>query len=417
MSLKNIVNTIDFEAIRPFMGCVPAESGYLKERPGASVNWKIVNQARIVAVSSGACVLRAGGKEYVLCQNDVFFLRFGESCSVKVSSAGPAEIWWLDLSGKGLDAVLDQVAVVGNTRVIQRISNPGFMRDLQSLVLSYYSNNSSDSLNCLGNAYRILAVLMDECISTAWTAVPYHSDAIMYTGACSLWPSPHPGRHNEIYTNTSRSYAELDFYGSGIRWYGAMNFDCGKADVMIDGVYQTTVDAYSPNRLPRQLLYSNTHLSPGHHIIKIFCNGEANSKATNCDVTLESFWYLSAAPQEDLPRGFKSGVVKKAAQYISLNYSREISVEGIAEELHVSRSYLTSRFSAEMGLTPARYLANIRLSRSKELLSSSGASVAEIASQCGFQDAYYFSRFFKVNTGMTPSQYRRISRENGESGK
>ncbi len=414
MPLKNIVTAIDYEAIKPYTSCVPSESGYLKERPGVTANWKIVNPVRIVAVSSGACVLAVAGREYVLCQNDVFFLAKGEECSVTVTSAEPADIWWLDLAGKGLTSFLDYVGVVGGSRVVQRISNPGFLRDLQTLVLSYYSNNSSDSLNCLGNTYRILAVLVDECVSNAWTAVPYHSDAIMYTGTWSLWPSPLPGRHNEIYTNTTRSYAELDFFGSGIRWYGAMNFDCGKADVMIDGVYQTTVDAYSPNRLPRQLLYSNTHLPPGHHIIKIFCSGEANSKATNCDVTVESFWYLSSsAAEETVPRGFKSGIVKKAAQYIGLNFHREVSIERIAEELHVSRSYLTSRFSAEMGLTPARYLANLRLSQSKELLSSSDSPIAEIAAQCGFQDSYYFSRFFKANTGMTPSQYRKVSTENG----
>ena len=277
-------------------------------------------------------------------------------------------------------------------------------------------NSPADTMNCIGSTYRILAILVDECISSSWTAVPYHSDAIMYTGTWNLWPSPLQGRHNEIYTNTTRSYAELDFYGSGIRWYGAMNFDCGKADVMIDGVYQTTVDAYSPNRLPRQLLYSNTHLSPGHHIIKIFCNGEANNKATNCDVTIESFWYHSSAAPADVHSGFKSGIVKKAAQYISLNYSRDISIERMAEELHVSRSYLTSRFSAEMGLTPARYLANIRLSQSKELLSTTASPIAEVAAACGFQDSYYFSRFFKVNTGMTPSQYRKSSSDE-EGGK
>lgn len=411
MSLKNIVNAIDYDAIKPYTNCIPSESGYLKERSGVSVNWTIVNSVRIVTVSSGICVLTLDGKEYVLSQNDVFFLRAGETCSLKVTSDEPAELWWLDLAGKGLAAFLDYVGVVNDTRVVQRISNPSFMRDLKNIVLSYYNNNSSDSLNCLGNTYRILAILVDECISSDWTAVPYHSDAIMYTGTWSLWPSPLRGRHNEIYTNTTRSYAELDFFGSGIRWYGAMNFDCGKADVIVDGVYQTTVDAYNPSRLPRQLLYSNTHLSPGHHIIKIFCNGEANSKATNCDVTVESFYYLSSSPQANVPRGFKSGIVKKAAQYISLNYSREVSIERIAEELHVSRSYLTSRFSTEMGLTPARYLANIRLSQSKELLSSSDSPISEVASLCGFQDSYYFSRFFKANTGMTPSQYRRMRNE------
>ena len=53
---------------------------------------------------------------------------------------------------------------------------------------------------------------------------------------------------------------------------------------------------------------------------------------------------------------------------------------------------------------------NERLNKAKELLLSSNMPICEIAEKSGFSDASYFSRSFKKSVGLTPKQYRKLSR-------
>lgn len=107
-----------------------------------------------------------------------------------------------------------------------------------------------------------------------------------------------------------------------------------------------------------------------------------------------------------LRQGYVSGLVRRTVQYMNRNFSQEITVEQVAKDLNVSRPYLTSKFGGEMGLTPMQYLTNLRMSHSKQLLLTTELSVAEIAAAVGIKDPFYFSHFFKKNTGISPSHYR-----------
>jgi transcriptional regulator GlxA family with amidase domain len=60
-----------------------------------------------------------------------------------------------------------------------------------------------------------------------------------------------------------------------------------------------------------------------------------------------------------------------------------------------------------MKQTPARYLINLRIRQASRMLAETRRSIAEIAVDSGFEDALYFSRRFKLETGFTPSEYRR----------
>ncbi len=75
-----------------------------------------------------------------------------------------------------------------------------------------------------------------------------------------------------------------------------------------------------------------------------------------------------------------------------------------------SKDHFRRRFTLEYGISPAKYLRNLRINEAKKLLYQSPYNVTEIAHQCGFSDVYYFSHCFKHQTGMTPLCYRKQSR-------
>jgi phage-related protein len=72
-----------------------------------------------------------------------------------------------------------------------------------------------------------------------------------------------------IYSTKPGDYTEIIFYGSGITWYSIISTNVRKADVYLDGVFQTTVDLYSSTTVFQFNAFSVSGLTPGQHVLKI----------------------------------------------------------------------------------------------------------------------------------------------------
>ncbi len=83
-----------------------------------------------------------------------------------------------------------------------------------------------------------------------------------------------------------------------------------------------------------------------------------------------------------------------------------LSVEKIAESLHLGRTIFYRKVKGITGYTPNEYLRVIRLKHAAEMLKSSEKNVSEIAYEVGFDNPYYFSKCFKDQFGIPPSQYK-----------
>ncbi len=103
----------------------------------------------------------------------------------------------------------------------------------------------------------------------------------------------------------------------------------------------------------------------------------------------------------------KSRPIEQAVTYIHRYYaSPELSVSSLAAMNGVSETYFRKLFLTEVGLSPHRYIAKVRLEQAKHLLIGGYFSVEETALRCGFQNAKNFSTFFRHETGKTPSMFR-----------
>lgn len=101
-----------------------------------------------------------------------------------------------------------------------------------------------------------------------------------------------------------------------------------------------------------------------------------------------------------------SSVIDKAKTYIGSHYNRDISLDDISREVDISPYYFSKIFKEETGENFIEYVTNIRISKAKELLSGSEMSIKEICAQVGYSDPNYFSRTFKKNVGVTPTEYK-----------
>lgn len=99
-------------------------------------------------------------------------------------------------------------------------------------------------------------------------------------------------------------------------------------------------------------------------------------------------------------------LIKKAYEYIDDNFSKEISLGEISEELNISSYYFSKLFKDETGEGFVEYLTRRRIEKAKEMLKEPEKSIKEVCSDCGYSDPNYFSRIFKKSTGMTPTEYK-----------
>lgn len=96
-----------------------------------------------------------------------------------------------------------------------------------------------------------------------------------------------------------------------------------------------------------------------------------------------------------------------AIRYIEQNCFENVSTKHLSKISHLSEGYFCNMFKSVTGHTAKEYMLIKRIDKAVDLLSSTEMTVLEIAMQCGFSDANYFSRIFKKYKGRTPSSYRR----------
>lgn len=83
----------------------------------------------------------------------------------------------------------------------------------------------------------------------------------------------------------------------------------------------------------------------------------------------------------------------------------------LASQARISEVYFRRMFKDRYGATPGQYLSEIRLSKAKQLLTSGGLTVTEIAEKSGYASVYHFCRAFKTSTGQTPTEYKNMARK------
>jgi YesN/AraC family two-component response regulator len=104
-------------------------------------------------------------------------------------------------------------------------------------------------------------------------------------------------------------------------------------------------------------------------------------------------------------------IVGKAENYIEMNFSEDISMEGMAGKLHVHPSHLMRAFKKEKGITISHYRNLRRIKEAKQLILFSNLSMTEIAILVGFSNPQYFSKLFKEVEGITPVEYKKKNKK------
>lgn len=113
----------------------------------------------------------------------------------------------------------------------------------------------------------------------------------------------------------------------------------------------------------------------------------------------QQFQYLAAFDYSELSQ--------KVIRYLEEHYHEDISLDSLAKEMNLNKSYLCVAFKKDTQLTILDCLNTIRIRRAAELIVYSEYSLSQVAEACGFSSDSHFNRVFLKYVGITPGQCRR----------
>lgn len=108
----------------------------------------------------------------------------------------------------------------------------------------------------------------------------------------------------------------------------------------------------------------------------------------------------------DLRSRQKSQAIEQAIKYLHEHLNEDVTVNKLADFVHMNSSYLSVLFKKEMGETISDYVKRVRIEKAKELLRNTDMKIYEVAELVGYQTASYFAYQFKKAVGCTPAEFR-----------
>ncbi|WP_423190228.1 AraC family transcriptional regulator [Alkalibacterium sp. f15] len=178
-----------------------------------------------------------------------------------------------------------------------------------------------------------------------------------------------------------------------------------RGDLVDDYSKRTSISSSNPVFDIKKALMIKNILS---EIVEITLIKEDNDLLLNVKL-LEILYHLSVLfpnKEEKNKQSKKSTLFTQALQYIRNNFESNIGISEVANSLAIDRTYLHRLFKQELGISPKEYLTKVRISKAQDLLVNTNHPIMIIAQSVGYDDAQQFSKIFKQNVQMTPTQYR-----------
>ena len=122
-------------------------------------------------------------------------------------------------------------------------------------------------------------------------------------------------------------------------------------------------------------------------------------------------YHLGEAVIVDEEKEFMDRVLTYVEEHLS---DGDMHIDDIAQAIAMNRNTLAAKIKDAVGMTPVDFIRQLRMQRAIDLVSHSTMRVSEIAFAVGFNDQRYFSRVFKKETGLSPSEYRQTQSEEKE---
>ncbi|QUI24220.1 PocR ligand-binding domain-containing protein [Vallitalea pronyensis] len=104
----------------------------------------------------------------------------------------------------------------------------------------------------------------------------------------------------------------------------------------------------------------------------------------------------------------RSGIFNQVHQFLVNNMKNTITQDMVCQQLRISKTTLYNTLTHQTSLSLTKYLRQLRMTKAKELLSTTSLRINQVAEEVGICDYNYFSRLFKKTYGMSPRQFKEL---------
>ncbi len=140
-----------------------------------------------------------------------------------------------------------------------------------------------------------------------------------------------------------------------------------------------------------------------YEIYQIWCEKRIGYKY-KCSSLLYDFLSKSVIEKSKSKEYYK---LQKSIEYIHNNLSENIKVDTLSAMCGLCNTQYRKLFYKEFDITPVKYINKLRIESAISKIYAGVYSMGEIAELCGFSDQKYFNKIFKIETGKSPSQYKK----------
>jgi AraC-like DNA-binding protein len=124
-------------------------------------------------------------------------------------------------------------------------------------------------------------------------------------------------------------------------------------------------------------------------------------------IALEMCFHNMISEEDTIQKNKDDIDIENILEYIYINYSKKITLDSLSKKFNINRTTLNRRFLELAGSTVIAYLINHRLMVANSILKNTSVPIKEISDRTGFNDIANFSRAFKKQYGISPSNFRK----------
>ncbi|WP_425057687.1 AraC family transcriptional regulator [Sporomusa carbonis] len=173
-----------------------------------------------------------------------------------------------------------------------------------------------------------------------------------------------------------------------------------------------SVEAVKTSMLELLIVMSRAAAEGGASIELTLLNNQRVSELINCRTNEEIRRFMLDSLNRFMDNMLENRVsvnmrlINKACDYIVQNCHTNLSLDEVAQSVHLSPYYFSRLFKQHKGCNFVEFLTRTRIGLAQKLLRDTDSSIVQIALKVGYQDTSYFCRVFRQETGQTPNQYR-----------